>query len=90
MAACTLPTDGCDALPLVENDRNATRGRMPSMWRASRAVVTAMSASWSTVGSGTTPQSAMNSTPFSPKRVSSTSMIMQLETVAMSGAALMI
>ena len=49
--------------------------------RASCAVETAMSASCSTVGSGITPQSAMNSTPFSPKRESSTSMIMQLEAV---------
>ena len=26
VAACTLPTDGCAALPLVENDSSATRG----------------------------------------------------------------
>ena len=90
MAACTLPTDGCVALPLVEKDSNATRGRTPSMCRASCAVETAMSASWSTVGSGMTPQSAMNSTPFSPMRVSSTSMTMQLDAVVMSGATLMI
>jgi hypothetical protein len=37
-----------------------------------------------------TPQSAMNSTPFSPMRVSSTSITMQLDAVVMSGAALMI
>ena len=37
-----------------------------------------------------TPQSAMNMTPFSPKRVSSTSMIMQLDAVVVCGATLMI
>ena len=37
-----------------------------------------------------TPQSAMNSTPFSPKRESSTSMTMQLEAVLVCGAILMI
>ena len=73
--------EGWVALPLVENESNATRGRMSEHCRASCAVETAMSASWSTVGSGMTPQSAMNRTPFSPKRVSSTSMTMQLEAV---------
>ncbi len=75
---------------LVEKDSKATRGFTPSKCRASRAVETAMSASWSTVGSGMTPQSAMNKTPASPMRVSSTSITMQLEAVLMSGAALMI
>jgi hypothetical protein len=35
-------------------------------------------------------QSAMNNTPFSPMRVSSTSMTMQLDAVVMSGTVLMI
>jgi hypothetical protein len=37
-----------------------------------------------------TPQSAMNTTPSLPNRVSSTSMIMQLEAVVRRGATLMI
>ena len=73
VAACTLPTEGCRALPFVENDSNATLGRTPTSCRASCAVETAMSANCSTVGSGITPQSPINNTPFSPKRVSSTS-----------------
>ena len=38
VAACTLPMDGCVALPLVENDSKPTRGRMFSRCRASCAV----------------------------------------------------
>src|SRR6266516_3943287 len=68
----------------------ATRGRSPSSCLDKCAVDTAMSASCSTVGSGMTPQSARNITPCSPKRVSSTSMIMQLEAVVACGATLMI
>ena len=37
-----------------------------------------------------TPQSAMNRTPFSPKRESSTSITRQLETVLVCGAGLMV
>src|SRR6185503_5672868 len=90
VAAWTLPMVGCVALPLVEYDSRATRGRVPSNCRASCAVDTAMSANCSTVGSGMTPQSARKSTPFSPKRGFSTSMIMQLEAVVVCGATLMI
>ena len=82
--------EACVALPLVEKESMATRGRTFSRCRASRAVDTAMSANSSTVGSAITPQSARKRTPFSPRRVSSTSMTMQLEAVLLLGATLMI
>ena len=82
--------DGCVALPFVEYESIATRGFTSIKCRASCAVDKAISASCSTVGSGTTPQSAMNNTPFSPIRESSTSMTMQLEAVDDLGATLMI
>jgi len=68
----------------------ATRGRVPRSCRANCAVENAISASCSTFGSGITPQSAINITPCSPKRVSSTSMMRQLEAVVACGATLMI
>src|SRR5882724_6412656 len=85
VAACTLRMDGCVALPFVEKESKATRGRTPRSCRASLAVETATSASCSTVGSGMTPQSPMNKTPFSPKPESSTSITWQLDALVACG-----
>ena len=57
-ASRTLSTRACCALPLLENDKNATRGCSSRSRRCDCAVCKAMSASSSALGSGTTPQSA--------------------------------
>src|SRR5207249_4093497 len=58
----TRSTRGPSALPLVLYDRNATTGWSPTMRRRSREAASAMSASCSGVGSGTTEQSVKVST----------------------------
>ena len=71
---------GSRELPFVEKERNATRGRTPVNCRQTLPVSTPMDASCSTVGSGTTAQSANISIPSAPKRSVPPSSIMQLET----------
>jgi len=56
-AARTLATRGWSALPLVEKERRATRGSSARRVRQLSAAASAMSASCSGVGSGTTAQS---------------------------------
>lgn len=58
VARKTFVTRGCSALPFVEKDNIATRGGVPTNFSWLAAVVTAISASCSLVGSGTTAQSA--------------------------------
>jgi hypothetical protein len=57
VAARTLSTRGCSALPFVENDSIATRGSSPTRAACEPAVDTAIEASCATSGSGTTPAS---------------------------------
>ena len=66
-ASRTLSTRECDAEPLVEKERSATRGSASRNARAFSAVASAISASSCAVGSGTTAQSAKSIAPFSPK-----------------------
>jgi hypothetical protein len=53
----TLAADSCSALPFVLKESMATTGRSPVSARWVRAEATAMAASCSAVGSGTTAQS---------------------------------
>ena len=59
------PPTGPSALPRVEYDRKATRASSPTMRRRARHDATAISASWSAVGSGTMAESAKVSTSAS-------------------------
>src|SRR5690606_19860317 len=60
--ARTRSTSGPEALPRVENDRNATRGSSSTTFRRASLAAAAMSACCSTVGVGTTPASVNVST----------------------------
>ena len=61
-ASRTRATRGPSALPLVLYERKATRGESPTRRGRSRAAASAISASCSGVGSGTTAQSVKVST----------------------------
>ena len=81
MAACTLPAEGWLELPLVEKESRATRGRTPSKMAGELRRGDGDIGKLLDARLFDDPQSAMNRTPFSPKRVSSNSITRQLETV---------
>ena len=85
-ACCTLDTIGCSALPIVENESNATLGSViPAVNLAFSAADIAISAICSAVGSGITPPSENTNTPLSPYSGVFVIIINELETVFSPG-----
>ena len=88
-ASRILSMRSCSAEPFVEKESKATRGSVCKNVRAFSAVVRAISANSSAEGSGTTPQSAKNIAPLSPKTApprGGTIMRKKLETSLLPGA----